>query len=448
MNNSPYVIRRKIYRIKPTPIPKTTYAPETFVQKSVPSLKAPNATIEKLAQPNRLPSTPSELPPIPKYQNPPPNFASVDFRVNVACLQRDLYIMNQRKEKERSDKANEPSQFFDWQEKMKQKDQDERDAIVLERHQALDNSRKGAIKAKKKIIEERFELGNQLRINLSKDIQEAQNEIEQERLKIKELKRQLVDGAPNSISRSKRQKQLETKEMKRQLRDDLKAAQKVRAKEIEDIKKNAQKVREDSENHVLSHGNQYQSKIEITETRFLSAVTDEEATELIRQHAETKRKQIENEIQNHRRMKEEKMEKLMQMLEEATKARDEREEEHIKQRREKIEAAQKELQEKEEEEDRRMLLLEKKLEKKRQEKINEAKEMEEHTRQIAARNRYMALNKKALAANVFTSQQDAKLRSAKERQTLNLKDQTKSTNLSPTRKSSAELVNLKGLLGI
>jgi pantothenate synthetase len=42
--------------------------------------------------------------------------------------------------------------------------------------------------------------------------------------------------------------------------------------------------------------------------------------------------------------------------------------------------------------------------------------MEEHTRQIAARNRYLALNKKAIATKVFQSLQDARLRAARERQ--------------------------------
>ena len=76
--------------------------------------------------------------------------------------------------------------------------------------------------------------------------------------------------------------------------------------------------------------------------------------------------------------------------------------------------------------------------------------MEEHTRQIAARNRYLALNKKALATKVFQSQQDAKLRSAKERQTMNLQmGQIKTMQRTQQqRKSAAELSSLKGLLGL
>jgi hypothetical protein len=87
------------------------------------------------------------------------------------------------------------------------------------------------------------------------------------------------------------------------------------------------------------------------------------------------------------------------------------------------------------------------LEKKRNTQIKEAEEMEEHTRQIAARNRYLALNKKTIATRVFQSQQDATLRSAKERQ-----EGRKRSNFVTVKKKkvweSQELPNLERLLGL
>lgn len=450
MSQNNYVIRRKIVQFKPTPIPKSTYTPETFVQKPSPPPITANAHIEKLAEPNPPPPPPQPLPPIPKYQNPPPNFKPVDFRVNAACLQRDAYLMKSKREREENEKAVEPSQFLEWQEKMHDLDEQQRIEEVQQRHAALDHVQKNAIKAKKKIIEERLEQGRQMRLEIGQEIQQVQDEINQERQKIRELKSQLVDGAPKAISQAKRQKAEQTKEMKRQLRSDLRAAQKQRAEETAEIKRHAEQVRKDAENHVLSHGDKFKSKIDITETTFLASLTDEETKELISMHAQQKREHIEQEIQKHREQKAAKMDKLVKMLEEATRQRDIQEQEHVQKRREKFEQEERERIEKEEEEEKKILALEKKLEKKREDRIKEAEEMEEHTRQIAARNRYLALNKKALATKVFQSQQDAKLRSAKERQTMNLPiDQLRTMQKTQkTRKSSADLTSLKSLLGI
>lgn len=450
MSQNNYIIRRKIVQFKPTPIPKSTYTPETFVQKPTPPPVTANKHIEKLAEPKVLPPPPDPLPPIPKYQNPPPNFKPVDFRVNAACLQRDAYLMKSKNEKEKNEKDNEPSQFIEWQEKMKSIDDQKNVELVQQRHEALDNVQKNAIKAKKKIIEDRLEQGRQLRLNIGEDIQKVQDEIEQERQKIRDLKNQLVDGAPKAVAKSKRQKAEQAKEMKIQLRGEIRAAQKQRAEETAEIKLHAQQVRKDAENHVMSHGDKFKSKVDITETKFLASLTDEETKELIRRHQEQKQEYIQQEIQKHREQKSAKMDQLLKMLEEATKQRDLQEQEHLLKKQEKLQKEEKERIEKEEEEERKILALEKKLEKKREDRIKEAEEMEEHTRQIAARNRYLALNKKALATKVFQSQQDAKLRSAKERQSMNLQmDQIKTMQRTQNqRKSAAELTSLKGLLGL
>jgi hypothetical protein len=134
-------------------------------------------------------------------------------------------------------------------------------------------------------------------------------------------------------------------------------------------------------------------------------------------------------------------------LDEATHIRDAKEEAHVQKRKEKQEELARIEHARQAEEEQKMLKLEKKLEKKRQMRIQEAEEMEEHMREIAARNRYLALNKKALAEKTFQSQQDAKLRTAKERQTMRMPDEKVPIPLSKP-KSGGDLVHLKELLGL
>jgi hypothetical protein len=73
--------------------------------------------------------------------------------------------------------------------------------------------------------------------------------------------------------------------------------------------------------------------------------------------------------------------------------------------------------------------------------------MGEHTRQIAARNRYLALTKKSIAIKAFQSQQDAKLRSARERQEMRM---TKDQIMIPAARvrNSQDMPHLRGLPGI
>lgn len=448
MSEKTYVVRRKIVRIHPTPIPETTYKPETFTPKSkAEPIQPSDPRMEELAKPKPKIQYEEPLNLIPQYQNPPPEFEPVDFRVNAAVLHRDVHLMREFSKKEATEKANEPTEFLEWQAKMRALDEQKRVEEIQKRHEDLDHVRRRAIKAKKIQIKERLAVGQNMRIQFSEEITAVQREIQQERDKIKELKGQLIDKAPQAVAKMQKKRIEATKEMKKQLRKDMKEAQKRRTDEEAELKKNAAKVREDVANHVIAHGDKYSSKVEITETKFLAALTDEEAQQLLDCHAEEKRNKIEEEIQLHRELKEAKMDKLVKMLEEATQYRDEREAAHVQKRKEKLaeEAALKA--EKEQIEDQKMLELEKKLEKKRKARIKEAEEMEEHTRQIAARNRYLALNKKALATKVFQSQQDAKLRSAKERQNNKMPEGT--TRIQSTRaKQGAELTNLKSLLGL
>ena len=443
-----YVIRRRVFQTKPTPVPETTYKQETFARRSVaPPIRADNPRMDELAKPKVVAQDTSAIPPIPKYQNKAPKFDSVDCRVNGAVLYRDVYLMRKQQEKEALEKENEPTEFLEWQSKMKQLDAEEQKELVMKRHRELDGVRKRAMKAKKERIEERLDEGRKLRIQFGKDLENVQKEIEAEREKIRELKRQWIDKAPLAVARVKKEKAQMTKEMKKKMRDELRGLERRRKEEIEGIKERAAARREQAETHTMFKGDKYSAKVDITETKFLMALTDEEATELLNKHREQERERIEREIEEHRKLKEAKMDKLVAMLEEATRYRDQQEQEYQKRKKEKQETEERIRKQKQQEEEQRMLELEKKLEKKRQDRIKEAEEMEEHTRQIAARNRYLALNKKALATKMFQSQQDAQLRSAKERQTTRLIEERE--RIGPTKlKAGGDMKGLKALLGL
>jgi hypothetical protein len=217
--------------------------------------------------------------------------------------------------------------------------------------------------------------------------------------------------------------------------------------EVQKLKACAETVRRAAESHTMRHGDPYSAKLEITQTTFLAALSDEEAAQLVAEHADGTKRGIEREIEEHRGIKAKKMDKLIQMLDEVTTVRDAREEAHVQRRKERLDEEERVRRAREIEEEEKMLQLERKLERKRKARIREAEDMGEHTRQIAARNRYLALNKKAIATKVFQSQQDAKLRSARERQEMRMpEDQIKI----PAAKfrNSQELPHLRGLLGL
>ena len=446
MNDKTYILRRKITKFKPTPIPETTYVPETF--KTLNKLEPIKAIerFEEMSKPKPVIRGEEIINEIPKYQNNPPNFEPVDFRVTQAELERDLYLIRQKTEKEAKEKAEEPTDFLRWQEKMKNIDEQERKEIINKRHQELDNSRKNAIKAKKKAIKERLELGKKLRFEFGEEIKLIQEEINQERENIKLLKESLKERGPSATEIVQRERREATKAMKKQLRSDLKAAAKLKSEEQDIIRKNAKILREATLNHTMLNGDAYRSKLEITQTTFLAALTDEETNELIEKHKNEKKEIIEREIEYHRKIKEEKMDKMVEMLDKITKYREEQEEIFNQQKKQKLEQIELEKIKKQKEEYEKILELEKKLEKKRKSKIKEAEKMEEHMREIQARNRYLAINKKALVTKGFQSQQDAKLRTAKERQNSSLKEDIIINT--PKNKNNIELTNLKNILGL
>lgn len=268
MSGKSYVIRRKVTKIKPTPIPETTYVPETFVHKSaVEPIKA-DPRMEELARPKPRHDDLGPPPEVPKYQNPPPTFEPVDFRVNGACLYREVYLMRQQAAKEAYEKETEPTQFLEWQAKMRSLDEEQRKEVIQQRHQELDGVRKRAKRAKKQRIAERLEEGKQMRLQFGQDFEAVQQEIEQEREKIRKLKEQLVDKAPTAAAKMKHDRIQATKEMKKQLRAELRDAQKRREEEVKAVREQATILREQAETHTMFKGDKYSAKVEITETTF------------------------------------------------------------------------------------------------------------------------------------------------------------------------------------
>ncbi|EAX92179.1 hypothetical protein TVAG_386530 [Trichomonas vaginalis G3] len=442
-----FVVYRKKVKIHPTEIPKSTYVAETFMTtKKQEPIKA-REYFETLAIPKAPPKEASPVP-IPKFENKTPEFDSVDYRTTNASLERDLYIMKSLQKKEEQARGSDPKEFLAWQKEMRQKDEEELKAAIEARRTDLNNCRRKAMKAKKKTIEERLEVGKQMRLTFSEEIANVREEIERERQQIIELKNQRDLLPVSNVEKVKQRKIAESREVRKQVREDLKLASKLRAEKTKQIKENAIKVRDQLKNHTNRHGDAFKGKIEITDTKFLAALTDEEAQALVDQHAEEKRAKIETQIEQHRKAKEAKMDKLIQMLNEVTAAREQKEEEHERLRLQKQEEERKELEKKQMEEEEKIIELEKKLEKKRKQRIQEAQEMEEHTRQIDARTRYLALNKKALQTKTFQNQQDGKLRAAKERQTLLMSENGVEMKKSKKQYSNAELTALKGLLGM
>jgi hypothetical protein len=419
---SSYLIRHRAIPKHATTVPATTYATETFARHVTTPPRIPPAPgrLESLAVPkvDRHQSPP--LSPIPRYQNDPPDFSPVDVQANSAVLHRDTYLLRFLEKREAHRKATEPTAFFEWQRRMEKLDEQQRLEIIQKRHADLDHVRRRAMRARKQRIEEQLEMGRTMRVEFGREFAAVQSEIDAERAKIRELKAQLVDRAPRAVAKVRRAKFEATREFKKQMRALLRDEDRRRTMEVEKVKDAAEKVREQARTHTMTHGDKYSAKVEITQTTFLAALTDEEATGLINQHTQETRRRVEEEIDAHRRIKAATMDKLVAMLDEATRIRAAHEDEHVQQRKEKKEASDLEAARLQREEEEKMLSLERKLEKKRQARIAEAEEMEEHTRQIAARNRYLALNKKAMATKVFQSQQDAKLRSAKERQSMRM----------------------------
>ena len=326
---------------------------------------------------------------------------------------------------------------------MRKKDAEERQEIIDKRHDQLDNAKKRAAKERKRIQQENLAIGQEMRVKFADDMKGVQRDIAAERAKLQEMKDSRHDGAPAAVARVKKEKQAVTKEMKSQISRDLKSARRQREEEVQKIKENAERVRYDAANHTNRHGDAFISKQEITKTRFLAELTDNEAQQLTVKHREQERARIESEMRVHREEKEQKMNELYSILEELTEDRDRREEAHKQKRKEKQEQREREAREAQEHENEEILRLEKKQEKKRQARIKEAEDMEESTRRIVAMNHYLALNKNTLETRGFESRQDAALRSAKERQ----EDKLAEKQFSKQRPHTA-LVRLRAILGL
>ncbi|KAH0785211.1 hypothetical protein GPJ56_010854 [Histomonas meleagridis] len=443
-----YVIRRKITKIKPTPIPETTFTPEHFQKKSPPPPIKTTPHFEELSKPKPNLYKEPQPDPIPKYQNPPPNFGQIDFRVNAASLQRDYYLRKALDKKEKAEEENKPKEFLQWQEEMKKIDEQNREAEIQRLHRELDKSRQKAAKVKERMIADKLSSGNQLRDEIKEmQNQQKQKEIEEQK-QFQAYKSTLIDRAPMIVQKANQEKIRQTKLMKKQLRIELKAAERLRKEETERIHKNAEKVRHDAKYHTNKHGDSYINAKEITETKFLAELTDEESKELIKKNIKNQKKEITKKIENNRKIKEEQNKKLYSMLQELTNERNERDEINIEKRKEKMEKEKEEKLKKKEIEDQKYLKLERRQEKKRLKRLNEAEEMEEKAREIAARNRYLSLNKKSLEVSAFQSRQDAKLRSAKERQEKKMIGTNQSRKVVEKKKNNGELINLKEILGI
>jgi hypothetical protein len=303
------------------------------------------------------------------------------------------------------------------------------------------------MKAKKDRILERLEIGKKMRIEFGEEFEAVQAEIEAEKQTIRDLKAQLVDGGLKAVAKVRRARLDETRKFKKEIRAELRAEARRRLLELQKVRDMAEKLREQPRNHVMTRGDKYKAKVEITQTTFLAALSDEEMVDLIAKQAARDKQRIEEEIEAHRSLKSQKMDELLRMLNEVTKVRDAKEEEHMRKRHEKREEEVRVRLQKEAHEEEQLLSLERKLEKKRKMRIVEAEEMDERTRQIAARNRFLALNKRAVSVRVFQSQQEASLRSAKDRQQDRKRPQA--VTVSPTRKRRSQgLPNLETLLGL
>lgn len=436
MNGKKFVIRRKLPKIeRPPPVRIESWRNEHYTK---PFDTAPRIKAEE-------PPPPS--PPLPKFRNPVPDFPPADERVNAAFLYRGISILQNQELKEEQRKAEEPTQFLDWQAQMRAEDEAEKFRLVQKRREELEGVRKKAIKAKKRAIEERQLQGEAIRAETEAGMKQLQAEINAERQKIRELKAQMVDRAPIAVEAAKRKREEAAFQIKEKLREELKESQMRKREEDEAIKANAAKVRDQLKNHTNRHGDTFIQRKEITETKFLAALTDEEAQELIDLHEQQDKERIEKAIIEHKAVKQKKMEQLVAMLNEMTKRRAEMDAAFTKEQEEREAAEIAEQERKQIEQEEKVLILEKKLEKKRLAKIKEAEEADEITRQIAARNRYLALNKDALSQRNFQSLEDTKLRMARERQESQLRN-PEDLYLRKKPKKKKELKGLNALLGV
>ena len=448
------------YVFTPLEVPETTYIPQKFPKKGPKKDESKEQQIiqsenqsqvildeqEKLSKQSKQFETPF-IPKldIPHYVNKPPQFEPVNLRANQALLERNQEILNKKLAKDKKEKEEEPVQFMNWQNQCKKQDEEIRSKVIEERHNNLDKSRQRAKQVKKEIIKQKLQEGKELREELSQQIENAQNEIETEREIVRDTKHQMINYAPYIVEACKRNKRLETQQMKKELHLNIKKAKLEQEADIQKKKESATKIKHDVKNHIITRKDKYRDQVDITETKYLAQMTDKEVNEYLKHNKERKNQEVEEKIRDHREQKEAKMERLLKMLEEQEIQAREQERIHTARREEKIATARKAEEERKSKEDQQMLALEKKMQKKQEKRMKEAKDQDEQARMISARNHFLALNKKALQVKSFEDNIQGNFRAAKERQN-QLSFQSKKKKLQP--KQEPQLKNLNHILGL
>jgi hypothetical protein len=175
-------------------------------------------------------------------------------------------------------------------------------------------------------------------------------------------------------------------------------------------------------------------------------VTDEEARNLTEAHRKKTLDAIEQVMKSNREKKEGEISEVCDMLEQLTKSRDAREDKHLQDRRERKEFENKMQQERERKEEEQFLVFAAKREKKRLERLHEAEALEEHEREIAARNVYLSVNREARQIRAFESWEDGQVRTASSRQKEKTVERRKRGSAKSLRKG--ELAGLRSMLGL
>jgi hypothetical protein len=175
-------------------------------------------------------------------------------------------------------------------------------------------------------------------------------------------------------------------------------------------------------------------------------VTDEEAQNLTEAHRRKTLEAIEEVMKSSREKKEEKMSEVCDMLTRLTKSRDAREDRHRQERQERQELENKLRQDKEKKEEEQFLVFAARREKQRADRLHEVEGMEEHERQIAARNVYLAVNRDARQVKAFESWEDGQVRTAASRQREKTKE--RSRPLRGKNMAKGEFAGLRGMLGL
>lgn len=442
-----FVIKKKVNVTKAHPVPESTYKPPST--RELPKSEPIRTTkfFEELSRPKEHNIDTSDEITIQKYQNPHPVFKEIDFRVTQSQLERDKFLMDQKRKYDESKSTHDGDKLIEWQKKYNEEDEKILKQEIEQRRQDVIHSRKNAIEAKKRYIQQQMDICKNIREETREKLKLVEIELEKDRAKIRELKALQVDNVPKALHKNYLANCAKTKEMIQTYRDNMKLIRKNNQEYMDNLRVKCNKLRDDVKNHRILR-NHYVSKVEITERKFLDALTEEEANQLIKDNRAREHERISELIAKHRKAKEEKIQRMVELLREETEYREQQELAHEEKRRQIFEQREAEKQKLIAEEEKKYLELEKKLEMKRKLKLKEAEEAEERMRQISARNCFLALNKKTQAANCFTYKQNAALRTAKARQEDGVSFEPQRQETARKNKKSKELTNLRMLLGV